>query len=1053
MILFYAMGLMIFSAILAMVIGLPIVFFFYISALSIGLLFFGDKLFLSITNLAMLIALLTKQTFKSYGDLETVADEFTLVRKDGSLATVIRLNGCREIIGGPEEAKMILEFQSMMKNQMMKNVGLDIQFVYTQSPGDSGVVAEKVMAPFRATAKRIGLDIEDLLQAETDVVAKESVKEGVLIVVNTHPAALGRELKDAYKRRSEKLLNEAKALLSVKGDFSLSQNPMVAIDNLFTLHDAFLNSILTTLEQCKLSAKKIPAEEFLIELKREINGKTSSGWRPIIPRTSDTKTRSSDYAKEIANPIIGFPALWRQLFDEDFEEEAKSGHVIANGLHYASVVAELPPNYDNAKNFNNFLNGNNSMREIPFRVSTRIYSKGLDMRKFDSMMVGMLSLTKNGVNRRIKNAMNELKSREVKEDPTMAMSIIITTWHKNPEVVDSYRQNILSNLQGWGGFDASVQTGDAIELYASSLPAYSSSLGGRAMLVESTLAAKLLPMGRPVSVWSAGAVLLTSLDKKLLPYQPGSSMQDFWVNGFFAPPGSGKSVMLLTIELAQCLAPGLNRLPLIAHIDVGESVSGLISLLQSALPANRKYEAGFFKIKLDKDYSVNVFDTRLGLRFPLPIESAFLKSFLTLICTPAGKFKPYDSVYEVMGLAIDELYKIKSIDKTANKYESSISVIVDEAIKTHGIKVDKFTTWYELVDIFFQMNLITEAEMANRYAAPLLSDLSAVLNSNAIKSSYGSVTIEGADGEKLIDFCSRMISSTIRDYPIFSRPTIWDLRNCRVIGIDLNDVRGQGDSGAKQTALMYMFAHNAATRNFYVHVDDLKFTPALYQDYWRKQAEDVAAEIKTITYDELHNTTTTNPDTGVKVGIASLWRVLEQVAREGRKFGIALNLASQQIEDLGSLASVMSGFFIMKAGTAINQRQIQNTMELSDTAMHLLDKHVKRPGLFMASFETKEGTSLQIFRNHLSPIKAWAFSTVAENKLIRSLLYDKMPSSEARKILAKRFPKPDSFKIFIEQKKANMNDSSEDGGADIIKNLAAEMYLDWSNSPQKAKND
>lgn len=475
---------------------------------------------------------------------------------------------------------------------------------------------------------------------------------------------------------------------------------------------------------------------------------------------------------------------------------------------------------------------------------------------------------------------------------------------------------------------------------------------------------------------------------------------------------------------------------------MGESISGLISLLEASLPAHRKHEAGFFKIKLEKEYAVNVFDTRMGLRYPLPIEASFLKSFLGLICTPAGKSKPYDSVYEIMGMAIDELYKEKASGKSMNRYEAGVSKIVDDALALHGVRLDKFAAWYEIVDMLFEKGMIVEAEMANRFAAPLLSDIPAILNSNVIRDSYGSTNVEGSS-ESLIEFCSRMISSVCRDYSIFSRPTVWNLRNCRVVGIDLNDVRGQGETGAKQTALMYMFAHNAATRNFYVHVDDLKFTPKLYQDYWRKQAEDVASEIKTITYDELHNGTITNPQTGKKMGIDSLWRVLEQVAREGRKWNIALNLASQSIDDFDGLSKVMSGFFIMAAGSPINQRMLKETLELSDTAMSLLNRYVQKPGVFMARFETKQGSSLQIYRNFLSPIKAWAFSTTAENKAIRAILYSRMPSDKALKILAARFPLPDDFKDYLEAKKSNMTDKHDAGGTQIIKDMADELFLNW----------
>src|SRR5260364_234402 len=63
-----------------------------------------------------------------------------------------------------------------------------------------------------------------------------------------------------------------------------------------------------------------------------------------------------------------------------------------------------------------------------------------------------------------------------------------------------------------------------------------------------------------------------------------SSLPNAWVDLILALNGSGKSVWLNTLNLGAILSPGLKRLPLITIIDIGPSSSGLIDLLQNALP-------------------------------------------------------------------------------------------------------------------------------------------------------------------------------------------------------------------------------------------------------------------------------------------------------------------------------------------------------------------------------------------------------------------------------------------------------------------------------------
>src|SRR5690606_11165627 len=164
----------------------------------------------------------------------------------------------------------------------------------------------------------------------------------------------------------------------------------------------------------------------------------------------------------------------------------------------------------------------------------------------------------------------------------------------------------------------------------------------------------MLPLTRPASPWAQGAVLFRSPDGKPWPYQPGSTLQTTWIDLVYARPGSGKSVLSNSMNLALCLAPGIRRLPRIAVIDIGPSSSGLISLSQPAFPKDQKHLAAYHRLRMVKTMSINPFDTQLGCRFPTPQERAFLVNFLTLLATPVGESRAYDGVSDMAGLIVDE---------------------------------------------------------------------------------------------------------------------------------------------------------------------------------------------------------------------------------------------------------------------------------------------------------------------------------------------------------------------------------------------------------------
>ena len=989
---------------------------------------FSKQMVNGIEVLARWISAFIKQDFSAYVDLDCSVNERTLMRKDGTMVTAIEFHGSSQIFGAEEYRAMVNDVSAFISNQMA-GVGHDIQIVYQQDSGAESASIEKVLARSRATAERIGLQVDDVMAAEEEVLRRVVVDESIIVIVSTNLAALGNPELIMEERKERGDLARAQKLPPL----GFAQNPIRIVEQLMTKHEPFCDEVMALFNRAgKMSASYMDTHDLISVVRRDIlPNSTSYRYRPCLPGDKPPAS-TRNYGTRPWEDIY-YPAIWTQACNKPLEEISKGGSemVLVDGVYHGTVSIDLPP--QSPERFENIMR---RIRDLPFRVSFRLYNSGMSRFKLSHTLVQFLSFNPKSNNRAIKEAIEAIQEREKgneargeKPDPALGLSVTFTTWGAEEKKVLRNMQTISRAIQGWGGCDAMQGCGDPTDLFVSGLPALSATSPARYMLQSGSDVAKMLPLGRPASSWRDGAVVFTSEDGKMLPFQPGSGAQKAWVYLIFATMGSGKSVLLNTIEWGMCVAPGLQKLPMLLVIDVGESVSGLVSLVQSSLPSGRKDEVGYFKIKMSEEYAYNVFDLQLGFEFPHARDRDFLRNFLSIIATPAGQSQSAPMMSELMSLVVDEAYLQKSTRGTPSRYQKGVSAEIDEVIAKEGLSIDSQTTWRELTDDLFKRNRIKEAIMAQRYAVPTLQDIPSVLKSSTINDLFGRT----AEGKDLIDIASVMINTAIRDWSFLSLPTRWDISNCRVVGIDLNDVKGHGASGAKQTAVMYAFAQQSAARNYYLHPDILPLCPEEYRDYHRGRIEEILAEVKGIVYDEFHNT----------AGIEGIRKIVSVDIREGRKWNIMTTLSSQMLDDFDKDAiDNATGIFILGANG--NERVVEKcrkTFGLSESAVDALREKVVEPGVGLSIFSMKSGVNTQVFRNHLSPIKMWAFSTTAEDKALRKLLYEAMPASEARKLLAKRFPKGGEFKAYVESERNNMTGNDDDGN--VIRKVANEMIAEY----------
>ncbi len=169
------------------------------------------------------------------------------------------------------------------------------------------------------------------------------------------------------------------------------------------------------------------------------------------------------------------------------------------------------------------------------------------------------------------------------------------------------------------------------------------------------------------------------------------------------------------------------------------------------------------------------------------------------------------------------------------------------------------------------------------------------------------------------DLCRRAglhVVDAIDAYPIFANPTALDLGEARVTSIDLQDVAirdPSSDEAKRNNALMFMIGRHLFVRRFAGHADEiplmeLSADPEVRQScrrYWARFYAEMQEVEKRMAMDEVH-ITGTGPAMSSQV---------DSDAREGRKWGLQIILASQRLDDFRNLRDLASAVFLLNAET------------------------------------------------------------------------------------------------------------------------------------------
>lgn len=930
-----------------------------------------------------------RQSVSSFVQLETADNETTLVSSDGSLVSYIKIEGSKQIIG-EDEYRHIIKSATIKIGARFDRQGHALQVYFARDPNRVRKQLEDLVRPSRVSAQNMKLDLDDLFVERIRHLERFITQESAYFVLWTRPGVLSQS---ELKRAGEDAKETAKEWLPA----GRSQYPYAALDPIRTQHKSFVSAITSSLDELGISGNLLEVHDALAKVREEMfPDRANENWRACLP--GDPIPARAPMSQVDMSDVL-WPPLSSQLVASDAKVLGRSVVRIGNML-WAGADMTLAPM--DATAFPALLS-RLVEADIPFRISFLVEGGGIYATQMRSFLATIMGVT-NSANKQVKYSLEGLQALS-RNEPVVRFRCSFATWCKMEEksIILDRLSVLLQAIESWGYCQVSEFSGDPLDCVMSS--AMGIHCGGTGVTAIAPLSEvfKLMPWQRPSSPFEDGSMLFRTPDGKAWPYQTGSNLTTTWFDLIFAQPGAGKSVLLNTLNLATCLSPGLSRLPYVAVVDIGPSSSGLISLIREALPMNRQHEVAYYRLQMSHQYAINPFDTQLGCRYPLADERSFLVELLTLLCTPPGYDKPYDGMQQLCGLVVDEMFRWRD-DKAANAearpYLPRLESDVDEALQKFNVHLPSDPYWWDIVDKMFELEQYHIANLAQRHAAPTLNDSITASRRPQIRSLLEETSV-GFSAESIIGAFERMVTSAIREFPILSSVTQFDIADAKICSLDLMDVAPQGDETAdRQTSIMYMLARHALVRAWWMGKEAVQHVPKKYQEYHEMRLQEVAESPKRLCYDEFHRTSNS----------FSVRAQIIRDVREGRKRGVQIVLTSQLLDDFSKdMVDLATGVWVL--GTAISDKavdEVQDRFGLSDTARDVIrhkltgPKSIGAPCLLVLG--TTDGRYEQHLYNTLGPIELWALSTSAEDVSIRNRLYTIVGAGRARQMLAASYP-------------------------------------------------
>ena len=943
-------------------------------------------------------------------------DDRTMISLDNSLVTFYRVVGSRRLIGDSEfdwHAQGLAEAMA----QRLKSGGNQhsLLFGFRSSQKEGEHILREILEPSYNTAKRLRADADFLFDDKLRAMVPFAYEKMAVMALVTHVSGLSPSERKRWQSQREKAHEEARKLVkkSKGGQSRTLDEAIVQVVKgppsvIVSRHEAACAQLVERLMSgpAQVLLRPMDVGEVLAVARRFTNAKEyTPQWRgryfgdgsPLAGVQHNRRGRNLD----IGPPI----QMGRQVVTEKLIELFDDAEIVKRGnTYYGSVVLEQCPTSIPTPAFSRL---EDSLQGMPWSVSMSVTANGLQSGRLDQFLLGIVSAA-GDYNKSIRRGVDHLKEMERQGLYVAGVRMIFQTWADKRDLCVDRISALKVAVDSWGNCVSTNETGAPGPLLLSAAPGFSRIVPAPVLAAPIDAVARMTPVFKPSSIWDNGQMVVFTRDGTPYPLAFNSAKQNYWGTLVFAPTGSGKSFWMNMFNAGVLFSPGLSELPWVTVIDKGPSAKGVVMLAQAMLPENLRNQIVYMRpTPNDVSFAVNPFDTQLGCDKALPADRDFLMAILQGICPNLG---PEGGKFA--GMVVDKAYEMFSrLAPTAKRWNWSNDEELSAKLSLAGITFDENSPprVYDVVDAFFRSGMIEEAERAQFHAVPTMSDLTAVLNSEAIKSVYGSAQV---DGESIIKILQRNLISASHDYKIFFERT----RHRSVSRFTVIDIEGMAaatssEEGHRRFGLMMLFARRLGARNFFLHPSDMEaIAPPLYRDYHQNRVQKIWEQPKFLEYDEIHNAQ----------GIAAVTNLLQKDAREGRKYNVVAILSSQDLKDFPvDLVKNCYNFIILGAGNAAASRELQETFDLTNSEINEIMTKCTSPGKFFGLFRTSEGMLSQLLRTKPGRLELWAYSTSAHDMALRNALYEKIGVKNALGFLAEHFPGGSAKRMIEEMQRAS----------------------------------
>lgn len=943
-------------------------------------------------------------------------EPYSLEMADGTLVSFLLVRGARTNIREVDAARMAELVSTKVAAYMAGGRGSSYSFglYFLHDPNTAAQVFEQKIAPMLATAKRLGGDAESYRRDLASRLAQGAAEEMTLLTVRTHMKALRPdELKRAteqYQQMIKKIMETGKgvknlpmALTSPFGQVLLSRSAAI-----LQRHEGMVKNLLSDFNSraIGLSMQLMAVREAFERVRRFADREIpfQPGWTARLLGQEGAIYSATADSGSPAPLALGMQVLTRKVIGHiDNYETASIGHT-----WYGTAVMEVgpvSPRHLPSQTIFSALMQKVRAVGIPMSISYEILPRGLEYNKLNQLLNAFLAPF-NATNRQIRDAFKELRDhheRFAATDPIIGLRVSFSTWDRSKDKAESALQELDLAVKSWGGMQASPETGEPDVARLSSIPEYTSTSVAPVVPAPLSDAVYMSPLMRPASPWEFGQLQFKTSDGVIYPVQIGSRKHASFVSGWCAPSGSGKSFLINRVMYSLSLTPGAQQLPYALLIDVGYSGKGFLRHLRTVLPPALHNQLVYFKVLNDAEFCVNPHDLQLGCKGPTGMELDFQVAVYEVIFKNLG-----EEASAFIKAMIAEAYRMFSPESTeARVWQSAYSEDISRQLGEIGFEIDyaKPPTVYMVVDALFAAGRVEAARIAQRYAVPRMEDMTKVLQSDRIRSVYGTARVSD---EYMIERASRALMNATAEFAVLSGVTRVNVDNARIMVVDLQNVLGGSSSSGREFAgMMYLYARHLGARNFFLDVDEMAtlVRPA-YKDYQMRRVREIQQTPKVLTYEEWHNVNS----------VQGLVNLNEKETRETRKFKVYLNFVTQYVTDLPK--AILDGMTtVMVTGQQSEKQNVyaQDALGLTNTDLDILRNGLDRVGRIWSWFRLRDGMVTAVFDNEVGPIETWCYTTDDTDAPLRNELELLIGEREALQCLAREFPKG-SAASYIEQR-------------------------------------